>query len=65
MDDSMQVAALIDGAPPSVRQFLRLVPCRITCYDDLKWAVKNFIARGSTFDTQGNERVTPMDIGAL
>eukprot|EP00972_Heterocapsa_arctica_P001952 279945-Heterocapsa_arctica.AAC.1 len=24
MDDSMQVAALIDGAPPSVRQFLRL-----------------------------------------
>eukprot|EP00972_Heterocapsa_arctica_P034347 5058756-Heterocapsa_arctica.AAC.1 len=65
VDDSMKVAALIDGAPPSVRQFLRLVPCQITCYDDLRLAVKNFVARGSTFDAQGNERVVPMDIGAL
>eukprot|EP00972_Heterocapsa_arctica_P109001 16053589-Heterocapsa_arctica.AAC.1 len=38
VDDAMKVAALVDGAPPSVRQFLRLVPCQIRCYADLRLA---------------------------
>eukprot|EP00972_Heterocapsa_arctica_P108063 15915258-Heterocapsa_arctica.AAC.1 len=61
----MKTAALVDGSPPSVEQFLRLVPCKIDCYEDLKMAVKSFIARGASLDSQGNERTVPMDVGAV
>eukprot|EP00972_Heterocapsa_arctica_P038686 5700656-Heterocapsa_arctica.AAC.1 len=47
MEDSMKIAAIVDGAPPTVRQFLRLVPIHIATYNDLRVAIRSFLDRGS------------------
>eukprot|EP00972_Heterocapsa_arctica_P058850 8673018-Heterocapsa_arctica.AAC.1 len=55
--------SVVDGAPATVRQFLRLVPVRIAYYQDLKAAIKGFMDRGSVFDSEGNKKAVPMEIG--
>eukprot|EP00972_Heterocapsa_arctica_P097406 14369911-Heterocapsa_arctica.AAC.1 len=47
MEGCVKIAAVVDGAPPTVRQFLRMVPVRITDYHDLRAAVRGFLDRGT------------------
>eukprot|EP00972_Heterocapsa_arctica_P106153 15637370-Heterocapsa_arctica.AAC.1 len=43
MEQCMKIAAVVDGAPTAVKQFLRLVPVRIENYSDLRSAIRSFL----------------------
>ena len=63
--DGAKTTAFVAALPKHVRQFLNVNTDCPETYDQIQWAIKSYLARGTGFTSEGFERPVMMDVGGV